>query len=257
MFLPLIDSKGEQSDRITSEKAVELLLQSIALEEASLSQLLDVLSRRKCGETQSDTAEIGRSMDDMAQTVAQLQMLLQLKRNSIQDWLSGMDLPSCPCLPGPCKGPGCSVMGEGRGIARGCDDAYGNAPAAVYLFFLCGDQRNGTLRYQIGDSRACLHLYACDRNVTLHCPADGGRQIVISGVGRLRMRGDQESEQTGTATFTLTLEQGETGALAFRMELSARSPLCLQHDSGWVKVEDQISQLRIKWCERGKTGWKM
>ena len=34
--------------------------------------------------------------------------------------------------------------------------------------------------------------------------------------------------------------------MAFRMELSARGTLCLEHDSGWVKVEEQASTLRIK-----------
>ena len=261
MLLPSTVPEQERSVEITLDEAINLLLKSIAMEERSLSKLLDVerekvlevLDRCRCGGgTLWDALEVNRSVDDILKTIAQLQMLLQFKLKNVQELRPRATPEPCSCLCAPCEGPGCSMMGKGRGCVCNCDDPYYDLPVSVYTFLPCGDRKNGTLRYLIGDSDLGLHLYACDRNVTLHCPAEGSRQIVVDGVGRLKVRDNQGGEQTGTASFTLTVEPGERGTLAFRMELSARGTLCLEHDSGWVKVDGQVSDLRIKICRKAK-----
>lgn len=260
MLLPPTDPKADRSVKITLDEAVNLLLKSIAMEESSLSKLLEIeqgkvltaLSQCRCGTAAlRGGLEVNRSVEEMVQTITQLQTLLQLKLKQAEV-LCPCNTPStCPWLPETCHGPGCSVVGEGKGIVGNTDDSYCHLPVSVYTFFPCGDRKNGTFRYRIGDSCRGLHLYACDRNVTLHCPSDGSHQIVVDGAGRVKVYGDQEPEQAGTASFTLTVDQGETGTLTFRMELIGRGALCLNHDSGWVKVDNQRPHLRIKRCERG------
>lgn len=241
---------------MTLDRAVDLLLKSIAMEETSLEKLLEmeqkkvlaVLSQCKCG---SGTRAVNRSVDEMVETIAQLQLLL---RNKMKQVWALRPCSSPHCLPGPCCGPGCSVMGEGKGIIGNTDDSYCHQTASVYTFFPCGDRKNGTLRYRVGDSCRGLHLYACNRNVTLHCRTDGSRQIVVDGAGRIKLYSEREPEQIGTASFTLTVKQGKLGDLAFRMELTGRGALCLKHDSGWVQVDSQCSRLRVRWCQQGSVG---
>ena len=245
----------ERSVEITLDEAVSLLLKSIAMEEISLSKLMDVerrkvkeaLVRCRCGDgSWKDTLKLNKSADDTLKTIAQLQMLLQFKLKNVQELLPCTSMPSCFCRCGSCVESGCSVMGEGKGCVCNRDDAFFHSPASVYVFLPWGDRKNNTIRYVVGDSCQGLHLYACAHNVTMRCSPDSLRQVVVCGAGRLKRRGVQEEQETGTASFTLTIERGETGAMAFRMELSARGTLCLEHDSGWVKVEEQASTLRIK-----------
>lgn len=256
MLLLPTDPREDRSVKITLDRAVDLLLKSIAMEETSLEKLLEMeqkkvlttLARCKCD---SGMLEAKRSVNEMSESIAQLQMLL---RNKMKQVCKLRPCASPHCLPGPCCGPGCSVMGEGKGIIGNTDDSYCHQTASVYTFFPCGDRKNGTLRYRVGDSCRGLHLHACNRNVTLHCCTDGSRQIVVDGAGRIKLYSEREPEQIGTASFTLTVKQGKLGDLAFRMELTGRGALCLKHDSGWVKVDSQCSHLRVKWCQQGSVG---
>ena len=162
MFLPPTIPDLDQLEEITLEDAVNLLLKSIAMEEISLSKLMDAerskvlcaLNHCKCGTgTLRDVLEINRSAEDMMKTIIQLQMLLRFKLKNVQELLPCSALP---CLL-PKRGSTCCMRGTGKGCVQNREDTFYHCPASIYAFLPCGNSQNGTIRYIVGASESAVH----------------------------------------------------------------------------------------------------
>ena len=254
MFLPPTIPDLDQLEEITLEDAVNLLLKSIAMEEISLSKLMDAerskvlcaLNHCKCGTgTLRDVLEINRSAEDMMKTIIQLQMLLRFKLKNVQELLP---CPALPCLL-PKRGSTCCMRGTGKGCVQNREDTFYHCPASIYAFLPCGNSQNGTIRYIVGNNCDGLYLYACDRNVRVRCREGCSDQIVVYGEGRIRKCSARQPEQTGTVSFHLTVTDREGEVPTFRMVLTSTENLSFEHDSGWVKIDWQDSDLHMKICD--------
>lgn len=237
-LLPTIPSPN-RLDKISLDDAANLLLQSIAMEEISLSGLMNAernkvlcaLARCRCGVgTMRDVVETNRSVDEVMKTIVQLQMLLRFKLRDVKELLP----PPKPCLPGPpCAD--CCIKRMEKGYIQNSEDEFDHCPVSIYTFLVCGDPQNRKLRYVVGDQCNGLYLYACDRNVKVRCCDGSWEQMIVYGEGRVRKNEAQKPEQTGVVSFTLTVRDRPTEPPAFRMVLTSRETPGFQHDSGWVK----------------------
>lgn len=256
MYIPPGIPGADQLDALTRSDAVDLLLRSIAMEEMNLSKLTDTergkvlyaLQQYRCGkEPLCRALEINRSVDEGIRTIAQLQMLLRFKRKAVQE------LVSCPKPDQPpCRQKkscfGCGLRGTGRGNVENHEDCFDHCPISIYAFLPCVDPQNATIRYIVGDRCQRLYLYACDRNVKVRYGEVRPDQLTVYGKGRVRKYCGQELEQTEIASFQLTVKGQAEEVRSLRMELTAVETPTLIHDSGWVTVAGQCSDLRRSSC---------
>ncbi|MDD3164805.1 MAG: hypothetical protein PHS97_03010 [Oscillospiraceae bacterium] len=237
--------------------AVNLLLTSIAMEEISLSKLMDaerekmqsVLSCCTCRETAlCDLMRVNRSADDMLKTMAKLEMLLQFKLQDVRALLPRS--ADCPCQcemdscrPSPPSRCEYCLMGTGMGRIEGACAPCSGACAALYAFVPCRDSPRRTIRYAVGDG--ALQFCASGRGVEARCQGGDAPALLVCGTGQLTRICHEGTALVGAAAFTLTVQSAPCGSLAFRMQLTACAGSRLIHDSGLVSVCGAESDLRM------------
>lgn len=244
MFLPPTVPDPNRLDKISLNDAANLLLQSIAMEEISLSGLMDaernkvlcVLARCRCGEgTMRDVVEANRSVDEVMKTIVQLQMLLRFKLRDVKELLPRPK--PCPPRPKPCDG--CCIKRTEKGYIQNNKDEFHHCPVSIYTFLFCGNPQSRKLRYVVGDDCNGLHLYACGRTIKVQCCDGGSEQMIVYGEGRVRKSRAQEPDQIAVVSFTLIVRESQIGLPAFRMVLTSPETPGFEHDSGWVKPVDR------------------
>ena len=238
--------------------AVSLLLASIAMEEMSLSRLMDAEREKLCRapgpcgpgpRTPGELTQVNDSVNGVLKTMAKLQMLLQFKLEDVRQLA-----PCCMPCPPACTAPpaacppaascccGC-LLGAGTGrIPDGCGPFGGQtACVSAFLPYTC---RRGTLRYTAGGGRCFLRLSAPAGGVrSVLC---GGDTLTVLGTGTLRQSCPGAPEFCAEADFALTVRRAACRRLEFRMQLSARGSTALLHDSGFVAVDPRLSDLVMK-----------
>lgn len=248
--------------------AVNLLLSSIAMEEMSLSRLmdaerdkiqcaLDCCRRGDC--SPPDAVQVNRSANDMLKTMIKLQMLLQFKLENVRELMpctttastttstTTTTSTSCTCstAAAPCR---CgSLMGTGAGrVTNECDGFFG-LPVTLYAFIPGEDERNRSIRYTLEDGDGGLRLFAAGNAVHV-APGDRPGELAIYGAGRLKQMRVGCCEDVGEAAYTLTVSVSSAGRAEFRMRISPFSKPCCEHDSGVVRARQQPDLLRAECC---------
>lgn len=262
---------------ITFEDAINLLLTSIALEEVSLSKLIDaetnkilcVLNHCKCKDSAlQDAIAINKSVDDTIKNIIKLQMLLQFKLENVRELLPSTTTTTtststtttttctktttcttscttstrttttkCEC--------GCNLVGKGVGCVSNCCDEFYGQLAVIQAFLFSCDVKNRTLRYSVQNDDANLRMYATSYNINIECPSCHNDKVMIFGKGHIEKKTNCDSEIVGMATFTLIVCD-KNGRLEFKMVIKSDSNPELNHDSGFVKVKNKESDLHLE-----------
>ena len=266
---------------VTFEEAVNLLLTSIAMEEVSLSKLMDAETNKICCVLNDckhkdtllhDALKVNKSVDDTIKNMIKLQMLLQFKLENIQEILPATTSTTTTstststtststkttthtttCTTSTCSTTtkidcGCSVIGRGRGrVPNCCDEFYGNM-ADVYAFAFSCDPKSRTVRYTVGNDESKLHLFASGSQIKMQCPSCCLDQLVIYGKGRVRKQVHCKPECSGQVDFILTVCNKVHDILECRMEIHSDVKPGLNHDSGYFLVKNKNSEPRLTIC---------
>lgn len=195
---------------VTFEDAINLLLVSIALEEISLSQLLDAETCKilhvldNCRHKDSilqDAIDINKSVDHTIKDIIKLQMLLQFKLENITEIIPTTTTSSTTttsttttttttkttsttttthtttCTTSTrstttriCCECPCSIIGRSKGHIANKSDDFFCQPAVIQVFAFSCDFKNRSLRYCAGSDDDTLHLTAIPSSIKLECP---------------------------------------------------------------------------------------
>jgi len=264
--IPDIDPKIN----LTFEDVINLLLASIAMEEISLSKLLEAEKDKilcvvnKCkgkGSTLHEAKEINKSVADLIKNMIKLQMLLQFKLDSIKEILpttststttttststttSSTSTGSTTTKKACC----CSLIGNAKGCVSNCCDEFDNQPASLYAFLFCCDPKNRTIRYSVGNEDLKLQLYASGHDIKVKNPCCCCDSLVIYGRGCVDRALKGKPNISGPANFILTVRNRAGDMLEFRMEIKSDAEPKFNHDSGFTQVKNVWSDLKFKIC---------
>lgn len=229
--------------------AVNLLLASIAMEEMSLSNLMDAehdkircaLDCCKCGScTMHNVSEVNESAEDMIKTLAKLQILLQFKLETVRK-LIPRTTTACP----PTAVSGCCLMGTGCGCVEDCHGPFYGQAASIHAFIPSEHSKNRAIRYTVGSGQEGLSLYASGCGVEVTCPACGEAELLLRGTGQVKWFSPKCADRTEKAAYTLAVRRDRQGRLSFRMQFFDPHS---QYDSGFIKVTGRPSDLRMGGC---------
>lgn len=244
--------------------AVNLLLASIAMEEISLSKLMDAerdkiqyaLAFCKGGNCSlQDIAQVNKSADDMLKTMVKFQMLLQFKLENVHDLMpctttttsttTTTTSTTCTCSTSTCPSCTCCLMGTGKGcIQNHCSSLNGNS-ASIHAFLPYEDASSRAIRYIVGGKCETLSLYAAGQEVKADCAEN---VISIHGMGRLNCVSPENTPRSVKAAYTLTVRSLSCEQLEFRMQIYSCWKHCFSHDSGFIRVNNRTSDLRMESC---------
>ena len=236
---------------ITLEDAVNLLLTSIALEEVSLSKLMDAetckilcvlndCKHKDC--VLHDAIEINKSVDNTIQNMIKLQMLLQFKLEKVKDIIPTTSSCSTTTKK-PCR---CCLTGKGKGSVTNLCDEFNGQTAVLKAFVSCSDIKNRSIRYSVGKDDICLDFYASEYNIKIECPYHNPYKIILYGKGRVEKKSSCDDVITDMAKFKLTVCNIKVNQLEFKMEITAATKTELNHNSGIVQVKDHGSTLKLE-----------
>lgn len=261
---------------ISLEGAVNLLLTSIALEEVSLSKLMDaetekilsVLQDCKHKEnTLHDTLLVNKSVDNTIKNIIKLQMLLQFKLEKVKEIIpssstttttstSTSTTTTCTkttthtttCTTSTYttttrKGCSCCLAGKGKGCVSNCCDTYYGKIAVLNASVFCNDIKNRTIRYSVDKDR--LEFFASGYNIKIQCPHHNPSEIILYGKGHLTKKSNCKDVVRDTAKFKLKVCKLSFNELEFEMTITADNKSDLKHNSGLVRVIDYGSTLRF------------
>ncbi|MEA4955899.1 MAG: hypothetical protein VB096_10395 [Pseudoflavonifractor sp.] len=249
---------------IDSCHAINLLLASIAMEEVSLSKLMDAerdkiqyaLASCKGGNCSlHDIAQVNKSADDMMKTMVKFQMLLQFKLENVHDLMPCTTTTStttttttsttCTCSTSTYPSCTCCLMGTGKGYIQNHCDPLNDNPASIHAFLPYEDASSRAIRYTVGSKCEALSLYAAGQEVKADCAEN---VISIHGTGRLKCVSPENTPRSAKAAYTLTVRSVSFGQLEFRMQILSCWRPCFSHDSGFISVNDRTSDLRMESC---------
>lgn len=260
---------------VTFEDAVNLLLTSIAMEEISLSKLMDAETQKilhiinDCKHKESvlhDAIKINKSVDDTLKNMIKLQMLLQFKLDNVKEILpttstttttstSTSTTSTCTkttthtttCTTSTHSTTTeqccCSLTGTAKGHVSNRCDAFCGQMAVLYVFLYCCDINNRTIRYSVGKEDCCLRFWATGFNVSVQWPTECSGQVIIYGKGRVKKESPC-TDHFGTANFVLTIDTRTNGVCGFQMEIKSNSSPEFNHNSGFVETKATICNLR-------------
>lgn len=273
---------------IKFEDAINLLLTSIAMEEVSLSKLMDAETNKilcvlnncmhadcckhndcrhdDCNHNDSvlnDAIGINKSVDGTIKDMIKLQMLLQFKLDSIKEILpctssttttSTSTSTTTTCTTSTCStttkiGCNCCLSGNGKGCVPNCCDAFNNCKAVLYAFVYSRDNvKNRTIRYTVGNDDISLRMHASKYNVKIQRPDQCANKLVIYGKGSAEKHLQCNPDISSGVEFILTVCKKVPDNLEYRMEIKSKACPELNHDSGFVQVKSEISNLRFFCC---------
>ncbi|MEG2000960.1 MAG: hypothetical protein RR053_06180 [Evtepia sp.] len=229
---------------ITLEDSVNLLLASIAMEEMSLSKLMDAETAkilcvlkdcRRDGAILPDAIEINQSVNSTIQNMIKLQMLLQFKLEKVQTMIPGSSTTTCTtttCTSTTyCTNCGCCITGQWKGCIENCCDTFCGDMAVLNVSFNESRPKNHSIRYSIvGNHPFHLVFYAASDQIRLDC--GNCNQITLYGKGQIRKEG--MAPLCDTARFKLSVCGIQSDQPSFELDLVAESNPNLNHTSGIV-----------------------
>ena len=259
-----------------------MLLASIAMEEMSLSRLMDTETEKiscvldNCknqskikGSMLREVTAVNKSVDDTLKNIIKLQMLLQFKLEDVKELICCTDsttttttcsttTTTTTCSTTTCstsstcttttRPEGCCLVGCGKGpVSNRCDEYY-NVMASLYAVIYCSDLKNRTVRYGVGCKEDNLCMSASGYRIQEQFADAGCRKLVICGCGNAVRQIECEDKIAGQVTFILTVCNRAPGCLEFRMQIDSCKDRRLNHDSGIVRVVEAVSNLRLKNC---------
>ncbi len=259
---------------LTLEDAINLLLNSIALEEVSLSKLMDAETSKilcvlkDCEHKDSvlqDAIKINESVDKTIQNMIKLQMLLQFKLENVKEFLpvttttssttttststttttsrtattthttTSTTSTSSTTTKKHCK---CCLTGKGKGcITNRCDEFY-HQTAILKAFVPNSDIKSRSIRYAIEKDDVHYTFYAAAYDTKIECPCHDPDTVIVCGRGYIEKHSKCNKKTTDSARFTLIVCEEETGQVQFKMEIKPETDSGLDHNSGIVKVEN-------------------
>lgn len=272
---------------VTFEDAINLLLTSIAMEEVSLSKLMDAETKKICcvlddckqkESTLYDAIRINKSVDDTIQNMIKLQMLLQFKLEDIKEILpctsssttttttststststsftsTCSHTTTCSTSTGstttyqPCNPCHFNLTGRAKGRVSNCCDPYCGDLAELYVFLFYCDPRNRTIRYKVGEEGNVLSMTASGFQINMDCPDPCSNQLLLCGRGRAQKQKCGRVVSQGLVGFTLTLCYECSEVVSFRMVLQSEKDPLLNHDSGTILVSREGVDSRLNLC---------
>ena len=84
-------------------------------------------------------------------------------------------------------------------------------------------------------------------NVKILCPAQRSYKLIIYGRGCVK-KSAQDDEETGDVNYILTVWKKVKNCLEYRMETKSDTVPALNHDSGYVQVKSQNSDMQLSAC---------
>lgn len=249
---------------ITFEDSINLLLSSIALEEISLSKLMDaekdkiLYVLKECKHKDSalkDAIDINKSVDDTMKTLIKMQMLLQFKLENVIEILPCTTTMSTTthtttsttstCSTTTKKECGCSIIGKGKGcVSNECDEFYCKMAEIQAFAFSC-DSKNRFIRYIIKNDDSSLCMTATAYNVKIDCSGGYADKIVIYGKGHMEKKPECHSPMVGTVNFVMKVWSKELDKVVLKMEITSDNKPELNHDSGVINLKNSGQGFKI------------
>lgn len=271
---------------ITFEEAINLLLTSIAMEEVSLSKLLDAETNKiqcvldDCKHKDSllnDAIRINKSVDDTIKNMIKMQMLLQFKLENIKEIIpttstttttstSTCTTSTCTrthssscttthtttCTTSTCstttkKECNASLLGTGKGCVSNKSDEFYGQTAILNASISCCDIRSRSLRYSVQNETNELHLYSYANNITIQCPCNCSEKIIIRGKGNVVKQPKSSDNHSIPVNYILTV-WNIAQYLEFHIEITSGMNHSLIHNSGIVQVKNSNTDSDLKIC---------
>ena len=252
----------EPKINLTLDDSINLLLTSIALEEISLSKLIEaetgkvLLITDECRHKESalqDAIEINKSVDDTIKNIIKLQMLLQFKLEKVEELVSTTTTSTTTTTTSSstttttttktttstttthttttkkeCK---CCVAGKGKGYVSNCDDEFCGCLATLKAFLPSYDIKNRTLCYMVQNNAAKLQLFASAYEIKIQCCCYDYNSMVVYGRTYL-----ESPCRPRPVNFKLQVWHKNKNCYDIRMEITTID-LKLIHDSGIIQIE--------------------
>lgn len=262
---------------LTLEDAINLLLSSIAMEEVSLSKLMDAETSKilcvlkDCEHKDSvlqDALKINESVDKTIQNMIKLQMLLQFKLENVKEFLPATTTTTTSSTTTTStstttttsskttttthtttsttstsstttkKHCKCCLTGKGKGcITNRCDEFY-HQTAILKAFVTDSDIKNRSVRYSIEKKDVNYTFYASAYDTKIECPCHEPDTVIVCGRGHIEKHSKCDKKITDSARFMLIVCEEEIGHVQFKMEIKSDINPELSHNSGTVKVEN-------------------
>lgn len=244
---------------ISLEQAVNLLLTSIAMEEISLSKLMDaesekikyVTQKQNCGQCNADDLlSVNNSVNSTIMNMIKLQMLLQFKLENVEHLLP----PKPPCPPEPPSPPAppcppphrpCCVIGRACGPACCSCDGFSGAQAMLRVSIYQSSIRNeNSLVYTIRSQDSSLTMNAYKHSLCVQPVGRGALGgIMITGNGKATKTNQCGEKITEFVKFSVTICNSKSKK-GFQVVLYSCEPV-LNHDSGFVAVKGDRWKMNI------------
>ncbi len=253
MSFPTIPDISPEID-IDFGDAVNLLLTSIAMEEMSLSRLMDAEKDKllyaldHCkfrGAALRDVLEVNKSVDATLKTMIKLQMLLQFKLENVRELITTSTTTTstttttsssftCSTTTNNCCG-GCIIV-SGAGSVQNTCDALDGQPLRVHAFVPCGDPGKASVEYAAGENGQRINMYAKGNGLQTDCPCCCQQNFAVYGTTQINKGQPCSPDITGQAEFKLTVRRSANGINEFRMEIMPTQEPRICHDSGFVRL---------------------
>lgn len=280
MSLPNIPDIQPKID-ITLEDAINLLLASIALEEISLSNLIDAETSKinhvlfDCEHNKSvlqNAIAINNSVDDTIKNIIKLQMLLQFKLEKVQELIpitttttttttsttttttstrttttkttTSTTSTRSTTTHKHCR---CSLSGKCKGVVDNCTDEF-NGSIAVLKAFISINIIDRSISYTVQNDTAKLHLFASNSNINIDCCCDDSATAIVYGKGYLAKESECEPEVKIPVKFHLKVWDKKLDQLEFQITIISDINKELIHNSGVVKICKNISDCTLAVC---------
>lgn len=263
---------------ICLEDSINMLLASIAMEEMSLSRLMDAETEKincaleNCrsqskikGSMLRDVTELNKSVDDTLKNIIKLQMLLQFKLEDVKELIcctssttTTTTTTTTTCSTTTCSTSsscsttthkdGCCLVGCGRGLVSNRCDEYYNVLATLYAVIHCSELEKRRVRYSVGNEGDNLCMTASGYRIQEQYSDSECKKLVICGCGNAVRHIENECNIASQVTFTLTVIKRGPDCPEFRMQINSCKDRRLNHDSGIVRVVGGVSNLRMTKC---------
>lgn len=265
---------------LTYEQSINLIISSIALEEMSLSKLIDaetckilhVLDKKIlcCVDTcccccckepcQRDIVEINESVDRTIKDIIKLQMLLQFKLETVNKMLpststcsttatTSTTTASCTkttthtttCSTCTCTTTShCVIEGKCSGIIRDRSDEYNSCDAFIELEASSAENEKNYLHYRASND---LLRYTLDANVTNVNVSDN--VITVKGKGKCTKKLQSGKESRDFVKYTLIINQNLKCCNGFEIIISSRNR-DIRHRSGLIEIKSCKPEINVK-----------